>query len=48
AIEELDIADLKTDISKLGETESDVKTVYESLLSGSQKHLTAFNRQLSR
>lgn len=48
AIEELDIADLKTDISKLNETEADVKTVYESLLSGSQKHLAAFNRQLSR
>ncbi|MDQ5884896.1 MAG: hypothetical protein QG645_58 [Patescibacteria group bacterium] len=48
AIEELDIADLKTDISKLDETESDVKIVYESLLSGSQKHLAAFNRQLSR
>ena len=48
AIEELDIADLKADISKLDETESDVKIVYESLLSGSQKHLTAFNGQLSR
>ena len=48
AIEELDIADLKTEISKLNDSQSDIKIVYESLLSGSQKHLTAFNRQLSR
>ena len=48
AIEELDIVDLKTEISKLNDSQSDIKIVYESLLSGSQKHLTAFNRQLSR
>lgn len=48
AIEELDISDLKTAISKLGSADTDVKSTYDSLLSGSQRHLSAFNRQLTR
>ena len=48
AIEELDIADLNSSLSSLGSTDADIKSVYESLLSGSKKHLSAFNRQLSR
>jgi hypothetical protein len=48
AIEELDIADLNSSLSGLGSTDADIKSVYESLLSGSKKHLSAFNRQLSR
>lgn len=48
AIEELDIADLNSSLASLGSTDTDIKTVYESLLGGSKKHLSAFNRQLSR
>lgn len=48
AIEELDIADLNSSLSSLSSSDTDIKSVYESLLSGSKKHLSAFNRQLSR
>lgn len=48
AIEELDISDLKIAINSLNPADTDVKTAYETLLSGSQNHLTAFNRQLTR
>lgn len=48
AIEELDIADLRAALSFLDPVDTDVAATYESLLSGSQRHLSAFNRQLSR
>lgn len=48
AIEELDIADLRAALSSLDPVDTDVRATYESLLSGSQRHLSAFNRQLSR
>ena len=48
AIEELDIQDLKDYIDNLDPADTDVRVVYESLLRGSERHLRAFNRQLSR
>src|SRR5690606_7716152 len=46
AIEERDIADLKEAIAATDR--ADLKSVYENLLRGSENHLSAFNRQLSR
>lgn len=48
AIEELDIVDLKKAINTLGQADTDVRAVYESLKRGSENHLSAFNRQLTR
>jgi len=47
-IEERDIADLKETISNLETQDTDVKGVLDTLLRGSENHLRAFNRQLSR
>ncbi|NCU40822.1 DUF2202 domain-containing protein [Candidatus Saccharibacteria bacterium] len=47
-IEETDIADLKKILSNLDTKDGDVKAVLENLLSGSENHLRAFNRQVSR
>ncbi len=44
AIEEKDIADISTQLATA--TDDDVVTTLESLRSGSEKHLRAFNRQL--
>jgi hypothetical protein len=41
-IEKTDIADIEKMIK--GFTQADIKTVLNSLLSGSQKHLAAFSR----
>lgn len=48
AIEELDIADIKKFLSQLHSADTDVKATFEQLMAGSEKHLAAFNRQLSR
>lgn len=48
AIEETDIADLKRIIDNLDPKDEDVKAVLENLLRGSENHLSAFQRQLSR
>lgn len=48
AIEELDIADIKKFLSQLNPADTDVKATFEQLMAGSEKHLVAFNRQLSR
>lgn len=47
-IEEIDIADLKKMHDNLDAKDTDVKAVLENLLSGSENHLRAFNRQVSR
>lgn len=47
-IEETDIADLKKILLNLDTKDDDVKAVLENLLSGSENHLRAFNRQVSR
>ena len=46
AIEELDIADIKEMVGRLDTKDTDVKNVYETLISGSENHLRAFTRQL--
>lgn len=46
AIEEKDIADLEARIAATDR--EDLKTVYESLLRGSERHLQAFTQQLDR
>ena len=46
AIEELDIADIKQDLLVLDDAQTDIKTVLEALLRGSQNHLRAFSRQV--
>lgn len=48
AIEKLDISDIQKALSGLDAADIDVKSTYEILLNGSQRHLSAFNRQLSR
>ncbi len=48
AIEELDIADLKRMLAAVPEADADVSAMMQRLLEGSQRHLQAFNRQLSR
>ncbi|MBL8121174.1 DUF2202 domain-containing protein [Candidatus Saccharibacteria bacterium] len=48
AIEELDIADIKKDLASLNSADTDVKATMEQLLAGSERHLAAFNRQLTR
>lgn len=48
AIEELDISDLKIAINALDPADADVKSAYQTLLSGSENHLSAFNRQITR
>lgn len=48
AVEERDIADLRQTLANLDAKDSDVKAVLETLLRGSENHLRAFNRQLSR
>ncbi len=48
AIEELDIADLKTDLATLDPKDTDVKATMENLLRGSENHLRAFSRQTQR
>lgn len=47
AIEELDIRDLKTDLAALDANQTSIKTTLEALLSGSENHLRAFNRQVA-
>jgi len=47
-IEELDIADIKTDLSSLDPKGSDVKITMENLLRGSENHLSSFSRQVQR
>lgn len=46
AIEELDIADIKEDLSTLDPSQTDVKSALEALLRGSENHLRAFSRQV--
>ncbi len=46
-IEEMDIADLKSDLAALDPAQTDVKSTLETLLKGSENHLRAFNRKLS-
>lgn len=48
AIEELDISDLEDMIVEVPAADADVSTMMERLLTGSERHLDAFNRQLSR
>lgn len=45
-IEIMDIADLEARLAS--ETKADIREVYQLLLSGSQRHLAAFERQLQR
>lgn len=47
-IEEMDIEDLKDMIAKVPEADADVAEMMQILLEGSERHLAAFNRQLSR
>lgn len=46
AIEEMDIADIKQDLTTLDPSQTDIETVLEALLQGSENHLRAFNRQV--
>ena len=46
AIEEMDIADIKQDLKTLDPSQTDIETVLEALLQGSENHLRAFNRQV--
>lgn len=46
AIEELDIADIQSDLRALDSAQTDVRSTLEALLRGSQNHLRAFNRQV--
>lgn len=48
AIEELDISDITAAMNSLDDQEIATKAAYETLLNGSERHLSAFNRQLSR
>lgn len=45
-IEETDIADLEKTLASLDNSQTDIKTVLESLLNGSENHLRAFNRKV--
>ncbi len=47
-IEETDIADLKKILGNLDAKDGDIKAVLENLLNGSENHLRAFNRQVTR
>lgn len=47
-VEETDIADLKTALTKIDPKDTDVKYAFEALLNGSENHLRAFNRRLGR
>lgn len=46
AIEEMDIADIKQDLTTLDPSQTDIETVLEALLQGNENHLRAFNRQV--
>lgn len=48
AIEEMDINDLKEMIAEVPDADADVAEMMQVLLEGSERHLAAFNRQLSR
>lgn len=45
-IEELDISDIKQDLTMLDPAQTDIKTTLEALLRGSENHLRAFSRQV--
>lgn len=47
-VETTDIADLEKAIKDLNAKDTDIKAVYDLLLSGSENHLRAFERQQSR